>query len=72
MYVFLNSQCDFWTNRAAAKEIIHFIQVAGGRGGRFHDPYLAPPSAAGLLEPPPLLDLSLAPSVLLQQGGHDF
>ena len=27
-------------------------KVAGGRGGHFHDPYLAPPSAAGLLGPP--------------------
>ena len=27
-------------------------KVAGGRGEHFLDPYLAPPSAAGLLDPP--------------------
>ena len=47
------------------------LKEAGGRGRGQIGVMKTSSSAAGLLEPPPLLDLPLAPSVLLPQGGHD-
>ena len=38
-------------------------KVAGGRGGHFLDPYLAPPSAAGLLDPPDIRVWARAPFI---------
>ena len=33
MYVFLSSQCEFWTIRAPIGEIMHFLEEAGAKEG---------------------------------------
>ena len=44
-------------------QILQQTKVAGGRGGHFLDPYLAPPSAADLLDLPDIAVWARAPFI---------